>query len=295
VSGTESHGPVVVGVSGSLESDAAVDWAADFAAASHRELVVVHTVAYVEARPTAEGVVEDEGAATEAGWPLAAAATQRAVSHQPGVSATGVVEVGDPASVLLTHGPLASALVVGARHGDGSRLPHRSTSQTVARHAPCPVIVVPVAPDGPGALGHRVVVGIDGSPASRGAAEFAFEYASLTHLPLAILHGSWERFARGSAVLRLLSRDEEHDNTEEERLTIAETIGGLPETYPDVEFHDVHRSTDPAAALIEASEAARLVVVGARHRSDALSLVLRSVSTSLVAHAHCPVAVVHSL
>lgn len=282
----------MVGVSGSLESDAAVDWAADFAATSHRDLVVVHTVAYVEARRTAEGVVEDEGAATEAGRPLVAAATERATGHHPGLTASGVVEVGDPASVLLAHAATASVLVVGARQREAGRL-HRSTSHTVARHAPCPVVVVPVAPDGPGALGQRVVVGVDGSPASRGAAEFAFEYASLADLPVAVLHGSWERFARGSAVLRLLSRDEEHDSTEEERLTIAETIAGLPEAYPDVEFHDVHRSTDPGEALIEASESARLVVVGARHHGDALSLVLRSVSTSLVAHAHCPVAVVH--
>jgi nucleotide-binding universal stress UspA family protein len=286
--------PVVVGVSGSLESDAAVDWAADFAAASHRDLVVVHTVAYVEARPTAEGVVEAESVATDAGRPLVVAVTERVMAHHSALTATGVVEVGDPASVLLAHAATAFVMVVGARERDAGRHLHRSTSQTVARHARCPVVVVPVAPDGPRALGQRVVVGVDGSPASRGAAEFAFEYASLAHLPVAVLHGSWERFARGSAALRLLSRDEEHDSTEEERLTIAETIAGLPEAYPDVEFHDVHRSADPGEALIEASESARLVVVGARHHGDALSLVLRSVSTSLVAHAHCPVAVVHT-
>ena len=71
-----------------------------------------------------------------------------------------------------------------------------------------------------------------------------------------------------------------------------ESIAGLPEKYPEVEFHEVHRTADPAEGLIEASETARLVVVGTRRLSAAKALVLRSVSTSLVEHAHCPVAVV---
>jgi nucleotide-binding universal stress UspA family protein len=286
---------VVAGVSGSPESDAAVDWAADFAAASRRRLVVVHTVGYVEAQPTAEGVAEAEGTAADASRPLVEAAVQRTKARHPDLAATGVVEVGDPASVLLAHSEDASAVVLGARQREGGHHLQRAVSHTVPRHAHCPVVVVPLPPGGgPGALDQRVVVGVDGSAVSRGAAEFAFQYAALTRLPLIIMHGSWERFARGSAVLRLLSRDEEHDTTEEERLTIAETIAGLPETYPDVEFREAHRSSDPGEALIEASESARLVVVGARRRSDIQSLLLRSVSTSLVTHAHCPVAVVHS-
>ncbi|MGH3365387.1 MAG: universal stress protein, partial [Nocardioidaceae bacterium] len=62
--------------------------------------------------------------------------------------------------------------------------------------------------------------------------------------------------------------------------------------YPEVEFREVHRTADPAEALIDASETARLVVVGTRGLSAAKALVLRSVSTALVEHAHCPVAVV---
>lgn len=82
--------------------------------------------------------------------------------------------------------------------------------------------------------------------------------------------------------------------TVEEEVSIAETIAGLPERYPDVELIERHRTTDPAEALIEASETARLVVVGARNLSAAKAMVLRSVSTALVEHAHCPVAVVHT-
>ena len=286
-------GPVVVGVSGSADSDQAVDWAADFAALTQRRLLVVHAGGYVDVRPSATELVEVERAASDAGRAVVDAAVQRAVTRHPDLVATGVLEVGDPPGLLLEHAADAAAVVVGSRRGEG-RLPFLgSVSLAVARHARCPAIVVRAASE-PGPLGERVVLGVDGTAASRGAAEFAFGYASLTGLPLVILHGSWERAARGSSVLRLLGGGEEHGPTDEEQLSIAETIAGLPETYPDVQFRDVHRSTDPAAALIEASGSARLLVVGSRHHGTVTSMLLRSISTPLVEHAHSPVAVVHT-
>lgn len=270
-----------------------MDWGADFAAASHRPLLLVHTVGHEEVQPSAEDVAETEQAAAEAGRPVVDTALQRVAARQRDLTVSGAVEVGDPPSVLLAHASGAAAVVVGSRGGGLGHHFRGSVSLAVARHAGCPAVVVRASADvDPGRLGQRVVLGVDGSPASRAAAEFAFGYADLTGLPLVILHGSWERLARGSAVLRLLGT-EEHGPTDEERLTIAETIAGLPERFPDVEFRDAHRSTDPAKALIEASASARLVVVGARHHGAAGSLLLRSVSTSLVEHAHCPVAVVH--
>lgn len=293
VTSADRRGPVVVGVSGSPESERAVNWGADYAAASHRDLLLVHAVEHGTVSPSAEDVAESERAATETGRPVVDAALRRAAARQPDLTVAGAVEAGDPPSVLLAHAAHAAAVVVGARGGGvGSHL-RGSVSLAVARHAGCPAVVVrPSGEAHPGRLGERVVLGVDGSRASRAAAEFAFAYADLTELPLVILHGSWERLARGSAVLRLLG-SEEHGPTDEERLTIAETIAGLPERFADVEFRDAHRSSDPAKALIDASESSRLVVVGARHLSAAGSLLLRSVSTSLVEHAHCPVAVVH--
>lgn len=286
-------GPVVVGVSGSSDSDRAVDWAADYAAATGRRLLVVHAAGYADVPPSADDVVAAETVTAEAGRDVLDAAVGRATGGHPDLAATGVVEAGDPPSVLLAHARNAAVVVVGSRRAEVGRHLRGSVSLSVARHAPCPAVVVRRTPE-PGLLGQRIVLGLDGTAASRGAAEFAFAYASLTSLPLVILHGGWERLARGSAVLALLGGDEEHGPTEDERLTIAESIAGLPETYPDVEFRDVHRSQDPAAALIEASETARLLVVGSRHLGAATSFLLRSVSTPLVEHAHCPVAVVHT-
>jgi nucleotide-binding universal stress UspA family protein len=49
---------------------------------------------------------------------------------------------------------------------------------------------------------------------------------------------------------------------------------------------------DPAGALVAASTAARLVVVGSRHRGELASIVLGSVGHTLIRRAACPVVIV---
>ncbi|MFZ5847317.1 MAG: universal stress protein [Actinomycetota bacterium] len=288
-------GPVVVGVSGSPDSDRAVDWAADYAASTNRRLLAVHGTGFVGVRPNAQDLLQAERVALEAGQMIVDAAVERAQKNHPGLEASGVVDIGEPTSILFEEGRHAALLVVGSRRSEAFKRLFGSVSLGVTRHATCPLVVVrPPSHRTPGTLIEHVVLGLDGGAESREAARFAFEYASLTGLPLVIVHGSWERLSRGSSVLGLLTEAEERGVTAEEELSIAETIAGLPQEFPDVEHRDVHRSTDPAEALIEASETAKLVVVGTRELRGPRALLLRSVSTALVEHAHCPVAVVRA-
>ena len=288
-------GPVLVGVNGSTDSDRAVDWASDYASMTNRRLVVLHGTGFVGVRPNAQDLLEAERVALEAGRLIVGAAVDRAVERHPELSPEGVVDVGDPPTVLLERAKDAAVLVVGSRRDEAFKQLFGSVSLGVTRHAACPVVVArpPVREDG-GPLLDRVVLGLDGTAASRDAAAFAFEYAALSNLPLVIVHGEWERLSRGSSVLGLLSSGQERGLSEDEEISIAETIAGLPEQYPDVDFREAHRTADPAEALIDASETAKLVVVGARGLGAAKAFVLRSVSTALVEHAHCPVAVVHA-
>lgn len=287
-------GPVVVGVDGSHGSDRAVDWAADYAAMTGRRLLAVHGTGFVGG-PNAEELLESERVALEVGRIMTGAAVERALQRHPNLSATGLADMGDPPSLLVGHGESAALLVVGSRLDENFKQLFGSVSLAVTRHATCPVVVVrPFERDTPRPLLKKVVVGLDGTATSKDAAGFAFEYASLTGLSLVILFGSWDRLSRGSAVLALLTYADERGLTEDEELTIAETIAGLPAQYPDVEFHEIHRTADPAEALIAASASAELVVVGARRLGFAKAMVLRSVSSALVQHAQCPVAVVHT-
>lgn len=290
-----SLGPVVVGVDGSHSADRAVDWAADYAALTHRRLLAVHGTGFVGVRPSAHDLLEAERVALEAGRAVGEAAVERARQRHPDLDVAALVDVADPPTVLLEESRSAAAVVVGARREETFKQLFGSVSLGVARHARCPAIVVrPPGHRAPGPMVDRIVLGVDGTATSRDAAAFAFEYAALTGLPLVLLHGSWERLSRGSAVLALLTEAESRGPTEEEELSIAETIAGLPEQYPEVELREEHRTSDPAVALVEASQTARLVVVGARGLGAARAVLLRSVSTALVEHAACPVAVVHA-
>lgn len=286
-------GPVVVSVGGKSGSNTAVDWAADLAATTHRALVVAHVVVPPIVRLRASDLLEEEQRVAETGRTRVAEATARALERHPGLEVTSSITVGDALPLLLEQAQGAAVLVSGSRRGGERRSSGGSVSLALTRHAPCPVVVARAQADH-GPLAQRVVLGVDGTAASRSAAAFAFGYAAMHGLHVVALHGSWERLARGSSVLSLLSASDEHGPTAEEELTISETVAGLPERYPDVEFRDDHRSTDPAEALVEASQTAQLVVVGSRGLGAVASFLLRSVSTSVVEHAHCPVAVVRA-
>ena len=290
---TPALGPVLVGVNGSHDSNRAVDWAADYAVLGNRALVALHGLGFVGVRPDALDLLEAEQEALAAGEVIVRAAVERARSRHPGLEAEGHAELGDPPAVLLEAARSAALVVVGARRGGAGKRIFGSVGLTAARHATCPAVVV--RPPKHGAAtpsGERIVLGVDGSPASVDAARFAFGYADLSGLPVLVVHASWERLEKGSAVLGLLTDPEDRRTSSEEELATAETIAGLPEDHPDVEYREIHRTADPAEALLEASATARLVVVGSHRRGGLRSVLQRSVATALVEHAACPVAVV---
>lgn len=65
-----------------------------------------------------------------------------------------LLEGGAPAKALTQHAAGASMLVVGGSHRRGLGILLGSTSAGCVRHAPCPVVVVPAAPEVPASTGH---------------------------------------------------------------------------------------------------------------------------------------------
>ncbi len=139
--------------------------------------------------------------------------------------------------------------------------------------------------------GPRVVVGIDGSPPARAAAEFAVREARLrgarlvavTALGVPELAHFDPYSVRRHPKADILARAEE---------TVAAALFGLDTEGLDVRV--VVTTDTPARALVERSAFADLLVVGSRGRGDLSGLVLGSVSQHCVLHARCPVAVVRS-
>ncbi|HET7278991.1 MAG TPA: universal stress protein [Dermatophilaceae bacterium] len=142
-----------------------------------------------------------------------------------------------------------------------------------------------------------IVVGIDGSPSSGHALDWAIEEAARRHTPLHLLHAlGLDPFVTAAMA-----------NTPEPSW-LAEKAPVQPDT-DDVLDAAVARVTalgptltvttevaqgDPAPRLVDLSRAADTVVVGSRGHGGARSAVLGSVSLQVSTHAHCPVAVVHA-
>ncbi len=187
----DARGPsdtVVVGVDGSAESLAAVDWAAEQARLEDRPLTIVHVAtigtlaaAHVDAR-TIAAVMQGEGR------DVLARAGARAARHRvPDVRTD--LRLDDPLTVLLHASRVAHLLVVGSRgRGPVAGLLLGSVGVALSRRTACPVVVhhaagTPQPPTHP--TGGRVLVGLDG-PSDR-VLEWGYQLAALRRLPMTVL------------------------------------------------------------------------------------------------------------
>jgi nucleotide-binding universal stress UspA family protein len=143
----------------------------------------------------------------------------------------------------------------------------------------------------PSGNGHRIVVGVDGSPASQEALAWAMRQAELTgasvdaviawHNPVAIVgmpHGpvaTLEEAAYGEFAASVLSN------------SIREVSA-----HSAVNVTPVVRHGNAAQALLGCAEGADLLVVGSRGHGGFAGALLGSVSQHCAHHAPCPVVIV---
>ena len=132
----------------------------------------------------------------------------------------------------------------------------------------------------------RIVVGVDGSPQSQAALDWAVEEAGLRSgevLAIAAWHYPYVSDALGQAWdYEVFQRDAE--TILESELARAGNRG--------VALTGRAVQGNPASALIEASRDADLVAVGSRGHGGFTGMLLGSVSSQTVHHAHCPVLVI---
>jgi nucleotide-binding universal stress UspA family protein len=137
-----------------------------------------------------------------------------------------------------------------------------------------------------------IIVGIDGSDDSQRALDWAVHEAGVHQLPLTVLSvyrttvGSWGGPATYPQNIEL-SSDARKDADDAAGKALANAAGVRPESVTVRAACGI-----PAEELVAASRGADMVVVGARGNGGFARMLLGSVSSHVVHHAHCPVVVI---
>jgi nucleotide-binding universal stress UspA family protein len=283
---TENDGcmtTITVGISGSDSTHTALDWAVDRALAVGAELELVHVV------DVSWGAAPPEflDTAVQAAEAQLHALEQLTRQANPELRVRTALQLGAPVAELAAAAEGCDLLVVGS-HFAHRGAEHAATRRAarIAAAASCSVVVVPVDD----AMERRgIVVGVDGSADSDAAVAFAAREADRYGEKLTVIYSWFAPQPWSTTGLAFVWPSEPRD---EDRLIIAEAIGGLSQDYPDLEIAGDVVFDDPANGLLAASAHARLLVVGSRGRHGIAKMVLGSVSESVIWGLRSPVAVI---
>jgi nucleotide-binding universal stress UspA family protein len=142
-----------------------------------------------------------------------------------------------------------------------------------------------------GQAGIVIVVGVDGSEASKEALRWALEEAPVRGSSLRVVYAWLSPQIGGRGYIPPDVLDPELlRQTAQERLDgfVAEVVG----ESPGVEIERVVDEGPAAQVLVEAAKKAELLVVGSRGHGGFAGLLLGSVSQQCAHHASCPVVIV---
>lgn len=123
-------------------------------------------------------------------------------------------------------------------------------------------------------ISRPIVAGVDGSPASLAAADWAAREALRRQLPLRLVHTEADLPGRRAGAVLVDAADR------------------IRRRYPGVRLQTVFVASGPAGVLVDESRDACLVVVGSRGTGGFGGLLAGSVSTQVATHAYSPVVVV---
>lgn len=143
--------------------------------------------------------------------------------------------------------------------------------------------------------GHDVIVAVDGSPASRVAADWAARDAQLRGLPLTVVHvkspmivGPWVDLPVPTQFWAAQARRAQ-EVIDDAMRWVSDAISDSP----TIDVRQMIVADTIVPTLVDMSKHADLMVVGSRGLGGVARLALGSVSTALIHHAHCPVSVIH--
>ena len=134
----------------------------------------------------------------------------------------------------------------------------------------------------------RIVVGVDGSPSSLAALDWAARQGELMGSSLELVM-AWE-WPTVYGVPFAFPTD--WDPAADAARVLDEAVATIRGNHADVDIQQTVVEGHPAPALVGASRGAQLLVVGCRGHGEFAGMLLGSVSAFLATHAHCPVVIV---
>ncbi|MBO1414071.1 universal stress protein [Streptomyces sp. FH025] len=272
---------VVLGVDALDTGRMTAAWASDEADRRGLPLRLVHAVPslFREFRPFDQGRYHK--ALRERADQALDRAARAAWERHPGLALTTEVTEELPALALCRESAYAELVVLGSRRLNRLQeaMSVYSVAVPVSAQSHCPVVVVRdpehVTQDPP-----YVVLGVDGSPSSAAAVDFAFDLAAERRAALRVLW-VWQRPPVGNL--------DDDATTEILRRLLFESTAGRRELHPDVAVTHELVHGHPVEELGAASEHALAVVVGRRGGGGFTGMRLGSVPHGLLHRAHCPV------
>lgn len=290
------HGPVVIGMDGSIEAGRAAEYGAW--EAKRRGVPLRLVFAHQPTPMWGPSIMLAGDYAWDRDWihEILVRAEKQTASAHPDIEIQSAVVSGGAASTLVEESRRASLVVLGTR-ASGGVMGHLSGSVAaqVAAHAHTPVIILrpsedlePIDPEADG----RVVVGLDGSTESQSALAFAVDEAVARDVDLEAVY-VWSMLEVrdiGPIVPDTYDATEERDKA---LRLLTEATEGWSDRYPDLTINRrVIHGLDPVEAIARETDGAGLIVVGSRGHGGFLGLRLGSTVDGLIRYANAPVAVV---
>lgn len=144
-----------------------------------------------------------------------------------------------------------------------------------------------------------ILVGVDGSTDSGAAVRWAADEVVMRNIPLTLVHilptpeGGYQAWGLSTTPLPA-DLDKQHERHAwqviEDALNI---IKDSPAENSGLTVNSEVRLSPVVPTLVDLAKDAAMIVVGSHGQSALRQLLLGSVTTGLIQHAHCPVAVIH--
>ncbi|QNN52832.1 universal stress protein [Nocardioides mesophilus] len=281
--------PVVVGIDGSEESMKALAYAVAEARRHDCKLVLAHAVPEVVPMTPMLPLVGSE-TLEETGRRILRVAHRSADQlAERSLDIEETMRIGSRVHFMVQLSDQARTVVLGHRRRSAvQRVLTASTTSGVALRAHCPVVCVPAdwEPTSPHSC---VLVGVEDVDHPGEPLETAFSTAARRRSRLTVLH-AWKLPSPYDDIITARTHGEEWQREASRRLE--QSMADLRLRYPEVHVEADIRHEPPAAALVEASARADLMLVGRHSRGAPLGFYLGSVTRTLIRETHCPVEVV---